>query len=406
MKNTEFYRQILGLERPWVVEEVDLAVSEKRVVVRLGYEAGTLWASEDGEHRLPCHDHVERFWKHLDSCGFETLLAARVPRLRLPDGRVEPIPVPWAQKGSRFTRLYERLAIEVIRASASVSAAARLLGLSWEQVHGIMARAVERGIERRDLTGLRYVGLDEKSFGAGQSYISVMSDLEGSRVLEVTDGNDAQSAGVLWECLPPEAVEAIEAVAADMSGHFKTSVGQYAPEAELVHDRYHISAHLNQAVSQVVRAENKRLRALGDERLKGTQRLFGYHPDHLQEEDALRFDQLRGSDLKSARAWAIKENFRRFWDFRYQANARKFFKAWYGWARRSKLAPIKKAAKTLKNHFENIITYLRHPITNAATEALNSRIQSLKSAARGFRSFLNYRTRILFFLGKLDLYPL
>ncbi len=84
MKDTEFYAQILGLKSPWVVEEVDLAVSEKRVVVRLGYERGTLWASEDGEHRLPCHDHVERFWKHMDTCGFETLLAARVPRLRLP----------------------------------------------------------------------------------------------------------------------------------------------------------------------------------------------------------------------------------------------------------------------------------------------------------------------------------
>jgi transposase len=406
MKDTEFYRQILGLESPWVVEEVDLSVSEKRVVVRIGYESGTLWASEDGEHRLPCHDHVERFWKHLDSCGFETLLAARVPRLRLPEGRVETAAVPWAQKGSRFTLLYERFAIEVISASANVSAASRLLGLSWDQVHGIMARAVGRGLERRDLSGLRYVGLDEKSFGSGQSYISVMSDLEGSRVLEVTDGNDAQSAGVLWECLPPEVIEGIEAVAADMSGHFKTSVGEYAPGADLVHDRYHISAHLNKAVSQVVRAENKRLQALGDDRLKGTQRLFGYDPDHLKEEDALRFDQLRGSDLKSARAWAIKEHFRRFWDFRYEANARKFFASWYGWARRSKLEPIKKAAKTLKTHFENIITYLRHRITNAAAEALNSRIQALKSAARGFRSFLNYRTRILFFLGKLDLFPL
>ncbi len=406
MKDTEFYAQILGLKSPWVVEEVDLAVSEKRVVVRLGYERGTLWASEDGEHRLPCHDHVERFWKHMDTCGFETLLAARVPRLRLPDGRVESVPVPWAGKGSRFTLLYERFAIEVIRACATVSSAARLLGLSWGQVHGIMRRAVERGLERRDLSGLRYAGLDEKSFGGGQSYISLMTDLEGSRVLEVTDGNDKQSAAVLWQCLPEDVTAGLEAVAADMSGHFGASVADYAPQADLVHDRYHISAHLNKAVSQVVRAENKRLQAMGDERLKGTQRLFGYNPDHLREEDVCRFSQLRHSDLKSARAWAIKENFRRFWDFRYEANARKFFAAWYGWARRSQLEPIKKVAKTLKNHFENIITFLSHRITNAATEALNSRIQSLKSAARGFRSFLNYRTRILFFLGKLDLFPL
>jgi transposase len=63
-------------------------------------------------------------------------------------------------------------------------------------------------------------------------------------------------------------------------------------------------------------------------------------------------------------------------------------------------------ARMLKRHLENLLTYLKHPITNAVTEGLNSKIQSLKSAARGFRNFKNYRTRILFFCGKLDLYPL
>ncbi len=100
----------------------------------------------------------------------------------------------------------------------------------------------------------------------------------------------------------------------------------------------------------------------------------------------MKFAELKGSDLKSARAWAIKEVFRR--------------------ASRSRLKPIIKVAKMLKRHFENIITYLRHPITNAVTEGLNSKIQAIKSNARGFRSFFNYRTRILFFCGKLNLYPL
>ena len=81
-------------------------------------------------------------------------------------------------------------------------------------------------------------------------------------------------------------------------------------------------------------------------------------------------------------------------------------KSWFGWAGRSRLKPIIKVAKMLKRHFENIIAYLRHPITNAVTEGLNSKIQAIKSNARGFRSFLNYRTRILFFCEKLNPYPL
>ena len=352
------------------------------MVVGIGYGEGTLWASEGGE-RLPCHDHVERFWKPMDTCGFETLISARVPRVPTAEGRVETIPVPWAQKGSRFTVLYERVAIEVLQACRTVKAAAGLLGLSWDQVHTIMERAVERGLMRRNLEELRHVSLDEESFGKGQSCISVMCDLEGSRVLDVTDGNNKESVAVLWECLPQEA---LQAVCTDMSGHFAASVPAYAPQADLVHDRFQISVHLNDGVAQIVRAENKFLQALGDERLKGTQRLFGYHPDHLKEEDTRRFGEIRNSNLKSARAWAIKESFRTFWSYSYQANARKFFTQWYGWVCRSRLKPLIKKAKMIKTHFENIITHLRHRISNALAESLNSRIQSLKSAAHGFRS--------------------
>jgi len=98
--------------------------------------------------------------------------------------------------------------------------------------------------------------------------------------------------------------------------------------------------------------------------------------------------------------------FRRFWDYCNKGSARKFFKKWFGWARRCQLKPIIKVAKMIKNHFENVIAYWEHPTTNAVTEGLNSKIQSIKANARGFRSFQNYRSHILFFCGKLDLYPL
>ena len=352
-----------------------------------------------------------------------------MPRVQTPEGKVETVPVPWSGKRSRFTLLYERFAIEVLPldglgalslskrlACGSVRAAAQLLGLSWDQLHLIMERAVERGMARRELDELRHVGMDEKSFAKGQSDVSLLTDLDAGRVLEVMEGNDREAADLLLATLPEEALATIEAVAIDMSGHFAAAAREAWPEAALVHDRFHISAHLNDAVAAVHREENRRLQKplghelwaewLGDERLKGTERLFGFDPDHLGEEQAVKFAELKGSDLKSARAWAIKEVFRRFWYYSYEASARKFFKSWFGWASRSQLKPIIKVAKMLKRHFENIITYLRHPITNAVTEGLNSKIQAIKSNARGFRSFLNYRTRILFFCGKLNLYPL
>jgi transposase len=329
MRDSELYEGILGLTPPWKVEAVKLDTGNKSVEVKVGYQEGTLWASEAGE-RLPVYDHVERRWRHLDTCGFATLIVCRVPRVQTPEGKTETVPVPWAGPRSRFTLLYERFAIEVLLACRSVSAAAELLGLSWEQLQLIMERAVGRGLERRELEELRYVGMDEKSFAKGQSYVSLLTDLDAGRVLEVMEGNDREAADRLFGTLPEEALEAIEAVCIDMSGHFAAAAREALPGAALVHDRFHISMHLNDAVAEVHREENRRLQKLGDERLKGTQRLFGFDPDNLNAEQAVKFAELKGSDLKSARAWAIKEVFRRFWYDRYEGNARKFFKRWFG----------------------------------------------------------------------------
>jgi transposase len=406
VKDTEFYQQILGLRSPWEVQKVELSVEGKSVVVQVGYAAGTLWGCPESGERLPCHDHVERRWRHLDTCGFETIIQARVPRVRGNEGKVWTVPVPWAEKGSRFTLLFEGFVVRVLLASRSLSAASDLLGLSWDQLHRIMERAVERGLESRDLEELRYLGLDEKSFAKGQSYVSVMTDLAEGRVLEVMEGADQVTAEMLLTTLPEEVLEKIEAVCLDMSGAFAAATRSQLPEVPIVHDRFHISAHLNEAVAKVHREENAALKALGDRRLEGTQRLFGFDPGNLNQEQAVRFRELRDADLKVGRAWAIKEMFRRFWDYRYEGSARKFFKEWFGWASHSRLKPIIEVARMIKRHFENIITYLQHPITNAVTEGLNSKIQALKANARGFRSFANYRIRILFFCGKLNLHPL
>ena len=88
MKDTEFYENILGLRTPWTVEAVKLDAGNKSVEVKVKYEEGTLWASEAGE-RLPVYDHVERRWRHLDTCGFETAIVCRVPRVQTPEGKVE-----------------------------------------------------------------------------------------------------------------------------------------------------------------------------------------------------------------------------------------------------------------------------------------------------------------------------
>jgi transposase len=233
-----------------------------------------------------------------------------------------------------------------------------------------------------------------------------MTDLERSRVLEVVEDRTQASAEALWDTLSEVQRSQIEAVAMDMWEPFLKASRERAPQAEVVHDKFHIASHLNEAVDEVRRKEHKELMAQGDATLTGTRQLWLFNPLNFTAEQAVEFASLRDSGLKVARAWAAKELFSRLWHYRYEGAARKFFRNWFGWVSRSRLKPLIKVARMLKSHLDNILTYLRHPITNAVTEGLNSKIQTLKANARGFRSFENYRLRILFFCGKLDLYPL
>ena len=314
--------------------------------------------------------------------------------------------VPWAAPQGRFTLLFERFAVDVLLASGSVSQACALLGIGWETAQEIMRRAVERGLERRQLEGLKHLGMDEKSFRRGQSYITLLTDLAQSRVLDVVEERTGEAADQLWETLSPEQKQAVEAVAVDMWEPFIQTIQRQVPEADIVHDKFHVSKYLGDAVDQVRRQAHKELMAQGDETLKGTRQLWLYNPQHFSADQAEEFAALKDLQLKVARAWAAKELFSKFWDYQEEGWARRFFKDWFGWVSRSRLKPVIEVAQMLKRHLAELLTYLKHHITNAVTEGLNSKIQSLKAAARGFRNFRNYRIRILFFCGKLQLYPL
>ncbi len=404
-KLTEHYSLLLGLDAAWEVSDVSLSLEESRVEILVTHVGGRVTCPEcDG--RCTIADHApERTWRHLDTMQFETRLRTRVPRADCKSCGVKTTSVPWAGKHSRFTLMFEALAIHVIQACGNVKAAAGLLGLDWDSVHRIMKRAVERGLEHREVESLQYVGIDEKSFRRGHSYVSLLVDLSGARVLEVVEGRTEEATDGLWKDLPDEQKQQIEAVAVDMWPAFANSITINAEQAEIVHDRFHISKHLNDAVDKVRRQEHKTLKKSGDERLTGSKQLWLFNEENVSEDRRSEFEALRNQELKTSRAWAIKELFRCFWEYRYAGNARKFFNRWYGWATRSRLKPIIKVAKMLKRHLDNILSYFRHRITNAMSEGFNSRIQSIKSQARGFRAFHNYRTRILFYCGKLNLLP-
>lgn len=399
------YARLLGIDESWKVEDVNLQVDQRRVEIRLAHVGRGVSCPECGR-TCGLADHAEeRRWRHLDTMQFVTEIVARLPRCRCPEHGVKTVVPPWAAKHSRFTLLFEAFAVEVLQACRTINAAAAMLNLPWDAVQTIMDRAVARGLVRREATVVAHVGLDEKSFGKGQDYITVLTDLDGSRVLDVTEERTETAAKAVLQTLTKEQREGVQAVAADMLPAYAKAVAQELPNAELVHDKFHVAKYLGEAVDQVRRAENKALQAQDDDRLTGTRQLWLFNKSNLSHRQRRRFAAIRKGDLKTARAWALKEEFRWFWRHVYALSAEEFFNHWYAWGARCRLKPMVKVAKMLKRHLPNLLTYFRHRITNATSEGFNSVIQALRYAARGFRSFANYRTRILFYCGKLSLVP-
>ena len=316
--------------------------------------------------------------------------------------------MPWSDPGSRFTALFEALAIDWLGA-ASMSAVARLLDLSWDQVDGVMQRAVKRGLERRGpAPGCCRLGVDETSFQKRHEYVTVVADLEGEpRVHHMADGRGKEALSSYYESLSEAERSRIETVAMDMWAAYISATVSGLPDGDrkLAFDKFHVAAHLSGAVDEVRRAEHRILQGRGDERLAGTRYLWLYHPDRVPDRSWVRFKDLIYGRSKTARCWHLKEVAMMMWETRDRAEARATFEGWYSWAIRSRLEPMKRVARMLKAHLEGVLNAIERGVTNARLEGINSVIQWLKKSARGYRSRDRFRTAIYFHLGGLDLYP-
>ncbi len=277
MKDTELYAQILGLKAPWFVKKVTLKLSENSVDIWLSHGRREQWACPKCGRFLSCRDHVEeRTWRHLDTCQFKTFVHARVPRVHCPEHGVIQVLVPWAEPRSRFTLLKERWVIDVLSECSSIEGARRLLHLTWDEVWGVMQKAVQRGLHRKKKHPVSYIGVDEKAFRKGHSYMTIVSDLMGKTVGYVSEGRKTISLEEYYESLSPEQLESIRSISMDMWEPYFNATMSHVPQAvkKIVHDRFHVMKHVNEAVDKVRKQEHKVLLAHGDESLRGWKTAF------------------------------------------------------------------------------------------------------------------------------------
>jgi transposase len=407
MDDTELFAKLLGITAPWRVTRVTVNVPVERIDVWVEEAPGAKFLCPTCRARVAVYDHTpEQVWRHLDTCQCQTYVHARLPRTTCPTDGVKQVPAPWAEARSQVTRRFETRMIDTSK-ECDVSGVMRLLATTWDATWGVLTRAVARGLARKPRRVPTRLGIDEKAIRKGHHYETLVCDLDIGTVVGIVDDRTQASLEAYFHQFTREELATVEAIAMDMWEPYILATHACVPGAarKIVFDRYHATRYLTAAVDKVRRQEHKTLIAQGDERLKGTRYLWLWNEENVPEWRRAAFEAVRRTELQTSRAWAIKESLRGFWNYVYPKCAAKYFTAWYVWATHSRLAPIVEAAKTLKRHLPNLLTYFTHDITNAMAEGINSKIQTIKLMACGYRNREHYKTAIYFHCGGLDLYP-
>lgn len=314
--------------------------------------------------------------------------------------------LPWAQAGSRFTNLFEALAIDILLA-ANVKKAAEILRITWDEAWHLMERAVCRGrmVKGNDLPS--QIGIDEKAIAKGHRYMTLVCDLQESTVEYIGEDRKETSLAAYFDAFSNEQRETIEAISLDMWPAYINACRDNVPDADtkMVFDRFHIMRHVIDAVDKVRKQEHKALMQAGNHTLAKSKYLWLTNPANMTDQARKRFAELKVTELKTRRAWALKESLRALWSYTSTAWAMKFWKRWYFWATHSRLAPMIAAAKLIARHLSNVLTYFTHRITNAVAEGLNSKIATVQKRACGYRNPNHFKIAVYFHCGGLNLYP-
>ena len=413
------FTSALGLQAPWSVQKVALDTSRRRIDFDLACNASRLPCPHCAGAAEGVHDRLTREWRHLDFFQFEAWLHAEVPRVACSAcGKTTQIDVPWAREGSGFTALFEALALSLCQ-ELPVRQAAALLRCSDKQLWRRIEHYVSAARALDDMSEVSMVGIDETSLRKGQSYITVVHDLDAKRLLFACEGRDHQTVVDFADDLKAHGGEPaqIEHVCQDMSAAYAKGVGLALPQAQISYDRFHVIAMANEAMDGVRRQEMSTQPqsvkdALGDNDRKLLKSLtwgMRRNPQGWSVKQTNAMHWLQHSTLKSARAWRLKMALRAVYAKATQENSAEQAKAdllgWVSWARRSRLEPFKKLASTLKQRLDGVVRGMLDNRSNAYVEAMNGLLQQAKRAARGFRTATNFIAIAYLRMSKLKHLP-
>lgn len=402
--------RLTGIKHPWKFVDEKLDDAKMEYELELIYDGKSAPCPECGAI-CPFHDRsAPQRWQHLSMCLYKTFVTCRLPRTKCAEHGVKTITPEWAAPRGSFTLAFESHVIAWLLACKNQERVGRMLGISDDRVRTIMKSAVERGLTARAEPEPEHLATDEKGYGKGNKFMTVFSNGDTGTVIDVIDGRDAETTKKgLETIIRPKALKLVKICSIDMSKSFFKALRQACPDAKICFDRFHLAMHMSKAIGNARRQGVRELGAAGDEEgvkaLKGTLNALRRNPETRSAKDDEKFEAAMEASETVATVWQHGEVLREFWDKTTNKKAKVFLRKWVNSAVNSDIACLRRVGKLVDSHFQGILDAKVEEKTNAIAESLNSKIQEVRTIARGFKSFDRYRFNTLFYCGGLELLP-
>ena len=313
--------------------------------------------------------------------------------------------MPWARGKSSMTAVYMSFLATWAR-RLSWTETARAFASTWDNVRRAVEWIVEYGLEHRDLGGINAIGVDEVQYRKGHKYLTLVYQIDAGcrRLLWLSETRTKKAFTGFFTSLGKARSAALRVVCSDMWKPYLNVIQRHAGQALNVLDKFHIVAHLNKAVDETRRRDAAELRRQGDDvTLKHTRWCLLKRPGKLTTKQAGRLRALLRLNLKTARAYLLKEDFNHFWTYTSVTWAGKFLDRWCAMVMRSGIVPMKAKAKMLQAHRDLILNYFRakKEYSSAVVEGLNTKVKLVTRKAFGYRQAETIKIALFHALGRL-----
>jgi transposase len=354
----------------------------------------------------PGYDHLGlRRFDFVPLWGFIVQLLYRMRRVDCKTCGVRVEELPWAIGKHQLTKAYMLFLAHWAR-KLSWKETAIAFRTTWDKVFDAVQYVVEWGLAHRDLGEIRAIGVDEIQYSKGHKYLTLVYQIEEgcTRLLWIGKDRTVESFEQFFNLIGKQLCEGIEFVCSDMWKPYLRVIRERCTNALNILDRFHIVAKMNEALDDVRAAEARKLAQDGHKPiLKKSRWCVLKRKSNLTSDQRFRLRDLLRYNLKTVRAYLLKEDFHQFWEYNSPTWAAKFLDTWCQQAMRSRIEPMKKVAKTLRKHRELILNYFlaKKQLSSGTVEGLNNKTKVTMRKAYGFRTFRATEIALYHVLGKL-----